>query len=113
MNRLTKFIDLRQKGLRVGMAVQCAGLSGVLHTAWVVAVCLALIIVMMVAAVATANARTAASSQQLIHRLAQQTVITRGVSELFDQCLGDREGKLWINDQLHLCHATPTGIRRK
>lgn len=45
-------------------------------------------------------------------QLADKELLVSKLSKFFSACLGDREGAIWIGDQLHLCRAVPTGVRR-
>ena len=59
-----------------------------------------------------ANSAAATARQDQATTVERQNAEMDAMKRIIAACMGDKEGALYIGDELHLCKAVPTGVKR-
>lgn len=103
MNRPVLYLTYRRAGLRNAWALSGVGDALLTACKWAaIGVAMGAAVLAAQSALADARSATAAGYVAEVDQL-------RGIVAA---CLGDRDGALWVGDELHLCRAVPVGVKR-
>ena len=102
--------EYRRQGLR--NAWRLAGMGAIARQVATGFIIGASIVAALAAASSQAQAIQDAADNRVSAVLSQQAGEIHQLRHLLAACLGDREGVLWIGNEMHLCRAVPTGERR-
>jgi len=111
MNKISRFRFYRSKGFRWRMAWYCADLprqQAVLDFLERLAIA-AVVVLMLLCLTAWLDGHYEAEASATVIKAQSEASALRGIVA---QCLGEKEGTIFIGDELHLCRAVPTGEKR-
>ena len=108
MNPLTLYNAYRSLGLTRRMSFDLSGLrAAVLPTLqYLTVVAFAVLLWLFASGV------YAAAEDRVAGRLDESTAEIAALRKIVAACLGDREGALYLDGELHLCRAVPTGVMK-
>lgn len=107
---LRLYREYRRQGL--SRAWQLSGMGAIARGAAKGALLTAMLIASVFAITQQAQAIHDAADNRVAARLSNQTGEIQALRQIVAKCLGSREGAIWIGDEMHLCRAVPTGVRK-